>query len=134
MIAFVSGHRDLTEEEFDLHYVPELERAVEWGTWIIVCDYYGADIMTQAWLLGRGYGNVTVVHMLDAPRNYVGTFETVGRFKSDEERDAWCTAHSDYDIAWSRKPGSGTARNLERRQEQLIKKRSAENVVFQEKP
>ena len=132
--AFVSGHRDLTSWEFSQHYSQALERALVAGDRILVCDYQGADVMAQDWLLTQGYKNVTVVHMLSAPRNYVGTFELVGGFSSDEERDAWCTAHSDYDIAWSRRPGSGTARNLERREELLINGRRADDVAIQEKP
>ena len=115
--AFISGHRDLTLAEFMDHYAPEIDRAVALGHRIVVCDYKGADLMTQEYLLMKRYHNVVVAHMFESPRNLAADFNTVCGFKSDEERDAWCTANTDYDIAWSRKPGSGTERNLIRRRE-----------------
>ena len=114
-VAFISGHLDLTDAEFEAHYVPALDRAHAAGDTFIVGDARGADFLAQRYLLARS-ANVVVHHMYTAPRNNAG-FSTVGGFASDEERDRWMTTNSDYDIAWTR-PGranSGTARNLARR-------------------
>jgi len=124
--AYVSGHLDLTPEEFEEHYVPKLQAAVERRDWFVVGDAKGADTMTQAWLHEQQLAaTVTVVcHMFGSPRNNVGNFQTVSGFVSDEARDAYMTAQSDYDIAWVR-PGreeSGTAKNLARRSANALNK------------
>lgn len=113
---FVSGHLNLTQQEFDDHYEPQLSKALENSECsFVVGDANGCDSMTQRWLQTRG-AFVTVYHMLTAPRNNVG-FPTVGGFTSDYERDAAMTAASTQDIAWVRKgrKTSGTAKNLARR-------------------
>lgn len=123
MIYFISGHRDITEEEFNKYYVPELIKAVQQpDSKFIVGDYEGVDIMAQKWLSLslNDKKRVTVCHMFTTPRNLATQeFNTHGGFKSDEERDAWMTENSDIDIAFVR-PGkrrSGTAQNLVRRHE-----------------
>lgn len=117
MRAFVSGHRRITHEEFLENYSAKLDEAISKGHHVFVCDYLGADIWAQEYLKEKGYDNVSVVHMGTAPRNFVGGYHLVGGFKSDEERDSFCTEATDYDIAWVKYPKSGTARNLERRAE-----------------
>lgn len=117
---FVSGHLNLTEEEFGLYYMPRLLHcAAAEGASFVIGDAGGADYMSQALLWKHGFlTNVTVFHMLDAPRNNPG-FQTRGGFKSDEERDVAMTLASTEDIAWVR-PGrerSGTGRNILRRKE-----------------
>lgn len=115
--VFVSGHLDLTEEEFREHYGPRILEAHAQGWDFAVGDARGTDQMTQDFLK-RMAGRVTVYHMGDAPRYNAG-FPTVGRLANDEERDAAMTCESARDIAWVR-PGrekSGTARNLARRAE-----------------
>jgi len=114
-VAFVSGHLNLTDAEFEAHYVPTLDRALAAGDSFVTGDARGADLLAQRYLLARS-ASVVVYHMLTTPRNNTG-FPTVGGFTSDDERDRRMTADSDYDIAWIR-PGrskSGTARNLARR-------------------
>lgn len=116
MRVFVSGHLNLTPEEFAQHYIPRLQQAVDEGHSFVVGDARGADTFAQAWL-SQHHGQVTVFHMFDTPRTNGGDFVTRGGFTSDDERDAAMTAASDIDIAWVR-PGrerSGTAKNLARR-------------------
>lgn len=115
---FVSGHLDLTQEEFDLYYMPRLLHcAAAEGASFVIGDARGGDYLSQALLWKHGFlRNVTVFHMFDKPRNNPG-FQTKGGFTSDEERDIAMTAASTADIAWVR-PGrekSGTAKNLTRR-------------------
>jgi len=113
--AFISGHRDITEAEFNRHYVPLLDEALAANHHFVVGDYHGADIMAQRHLKEKG-ATAVVYHMFAAPRNHAG-FPTRGAFTSDESRDAAMTLASDYDIAWLRpgKDQSGTAQNLRRR-------------------
>lgn len=122
MVYFISGHLDLTFEEFWEHYVPQIEKALMRGQAdFVVGDARGADTLSQTHL-SRVRTNthpfsMTVYHMFDSPRNNEGNFPTVGGFSSDQERDEAMTAASDEDIAWVR-PGrekSGTANNLKRR-------------------
>ena len=115
MIVFISGHLDVTAEEFAEHYLPRLEQHLLAGDEFVVGDARGADAMAQQFLKSRN-AKVTVFHMREKPRNNVD-FPTKGGYKSDDERDAAMTAASNTDVAWVR-PGrekSGTARNLQRR-------------------
>lgn len=119
--AFISGHRDVTEEEFQEHYAVKISSAYFSGQNFVVGDYYGVDIMAQKLLhnLWAGPDRVTVYHMFDEPRNIVDEYRVnrVYGFKTDTERDAAMTVASDYDIAWVRvgKYNSGTAQNIIRR-------------------
>lgn len=127
---FISGHRDITEEEFNDHYVDYIKRIVgsvtfdDWCVNFVVGDYHGVDTMAQAYLhqlVKDGdlpFECVEVYHMFDSPRNNVGGFTTIGGFTSDEARDSAMTHASDIDIAWVRpgKEGSGTHQNIMRRQ------------------
>jgi len=114
---FVSGHRNITEEEFVKHYEPMLwEKICEEDACFVVGDCVGVDDMAQKYLRAMGVKEVKVYHMFEEPRHCAG-FETVGGFTSDIERDSAMTDASDKDIAWVR-PGcekSGTAQNIERR-------------------
>lgn len=115
-VAFISGHLDLTDEEFALHYAPAIAEAHAGGWRFVVGDARGADLLFQRHAQAHGLA-VTVFHMFAGPRHNVGGFPTVGGFTSDGARDAAMTAASSRDIAWVR-PGrerSGTARNLQRR-------------------
>lgn len=122
MTYFISGHRDITEEEFNRLYKPSIESKVMSLSDVkfIVGDYYGVDAMAQKLLADLHFYNVTVYHMFTSPRNYVSDkFKTKGGYQSDEERDAAMTAESDADIAFVRKGKrkSGTAQNIVRRYE-----------------
>lgn len=144
---FVSGHMDLTKEEFAQHYEPRIREAHASGARFVVGDAQGCDFMAQRLLHGleagndRSTGRVKVFHMLERPRHSFGSgygsndpslpketwqgrrggFPLVGGFTSDEARDAAMTEASTDDIAWVRpikaKRNSGTAKNLARREE-----------------
>jgi len=114
-VYFVSGHLDLSVDEFLTNYVPRLEEALKEGAMFVVGDARGADVIAQRWLKQHS-AQVTVYHMFDQPRHNAG-FQTVGGFVTDEGRDSYMTVISADDIAWVR-PGrenSGTANNLARR-------------------
>ena len=115
--AYISGHLDLTPEEWNEHYHLRVLKAALAGHCFVVGDAKGSDYLAQL-SLSLKHELVTVYHMLGSPRNLVSErFTTKGGFKSDNERDAAMTLASTYDIAWVR-PGrekSGTAKNLKRR-------------------
>jgi len=113
---FISGHLDLTEDEFNEHYGPIIDLALSDQDSFVIGDARGADTIAQAYLTNKT-SRVIVYHMFESPRNNVGDFPTIGGFRSDNERDSSMTQNSDHDIAWVR-PGrkkSGTAKNIERR-------------------
>lgn len=117
IVNYVSGHLDLTPDEFEAHYRPAIDAALARGEAFVVGDARGADAMTQNYLFGKTAA-IVVYHMFTNPRTNAG-FSTIGGFGSDEERDARMTADSDRDIAWVR-PGrekSGTRKNLDRRRQ-----------------
>lgn len=120
--VFISGHRDITKEEFEKNYVPKLkEYAVDENVLFIVGDYQGVDIMAQNYLLdtlGINVNRITVYHMYEVPMHVnPGVMNLVGGFTSDEERDAAMTAASTVDLAFVRDNTtiSGTGQNILRR-------------------
>jgi hypothetical protein len=117
--AFISGHRDISEGEFKGHYQGAIDNAIHNRHDFVICDYMGVDTIAQAYLNKQGVQNVTVFHMLTAPRVNLGGWPTVGGYISDSQRDAACTRASDYDIAWSRRDFSGTWENIQRRKEMV---------------
>jgi hypothetical protein len=115
-ICFVSGHLDVTDEEFNTHYTPTILEAVQQGAVFVVGDARGADLLFQRFAAAHAL-SVTVFHLFEAPRHNAAGSPTRGGFASDQERDAAMTLASTEDIAWVR-PGrekSGTAKNLARR-------------------
>lgn len=107
---FISGHQDLTQEEFDLHYKDRILEAVKTKASFVVGDARGGDSFGQKWLsyLCRKtpdlHQRVTVYHMYQKPRNNLGKFQTQGGFKNDDERDEAMTNNSTVDILWVRTP------------------------------
>ncbi len=120
---FISGHRDITEDEFERNYKIALETIISDvpDCKFVVGDYHGVDIMAQNYLvdiLGVDPDSITVYHMFETPRNINPKIKnTVGGFESDRERDAAMTAASSNDIAFVRDNTkiSGTAENILRR-------------------
>lgn len=136
-IYFVSGHLDLTQEDFNREYKGKIELAAGRGSLFVVGDAKGCDAMVQKLLLDLSVNNVIVYHIGDKPRNNLGLFHTKGKFKSDEDRDSAMTNDSNEDIAWVRgeeeskklygdkyREGrvSGTMKNLLRRKAQASMK------------
>jgi hypothetical protein len=131
--AFVSGHLDLTDEEFQQHYADKISEACNLGHRIVVGDAGGCDLIAQKFLYhvpSEFCDHITVYHMFDHPRNNPCGYSTIGGFQSDGERDEAMTEASDYDIAWVR-PGrekSGTAQNILRRTSQHLDFQTPEDV------
>lgn len=121
-VYFISGHRNITEQEFKSNYAGALMSAAsEDHSTFVVGDYYGVDIMAQNYLidvLKINPDRITVYHMLESPRNINQKIvKTIGGFKSDSERDSAMTNASNIDIAFVRdeKKMSGTGENILRR-------------------
>lgn len=120
---FISGHRVISQEEFNATYKPTIDFVLENepNCKFVIGDYWGCDEMAQNYLLDELEicpCRVTVYHMLESPRYYnkkVTNF--VGGFKSDDERDTAMTNASDEDIAFVRDCNvlSGTGKNILRR-------------------
>jgi hypothetical protein len=113
---FISGHRDITEEEFKTHYEEKIFKAINDDSHFVVGDCDGVDHLAQKYLKAFGVKQVDVYHMFDEPRHNVG-FNTIGGFRSDVDRDTAMTEDSNIDIAWVRKgkEKSGTQQNIDRR-------------------
>ena len=117
IVYFISGHGDVTSDEFKSHYAFKIDIALKKGDCkFIVGDFRGLDAMAQKYLKDKN-ANVTVYHMFKSPMNNIGIHSTKGGFKDDKSRDSTMTKDSDFDIAWVRegKEHSGTAKNLKRR-------------------
>ena len=119
---FISGHRNITPEQFE-RYINEIHAVyvTDNDAHFVIGDYQGVDIMAQDFLLDVlkiEPERVTVYHMFDSPRNAnpkVINFK--GGFVSDSERDTAMTNASFRDIAFvaDNKVMSGTAENILRR-------------------
>lgn len=119
MVYFISGHRNITMEEFNKFYVNKIITALEDpNTEFVVGDYDGVDTIAQQYLVGKT-DKVTVYHMGDEPMNNVGNYKRVPGYTGDIERDSAMTLESDKDIAWVREIGAntGTEQNIIRRKD-----------------
>ena len=139
---FISGHLDLTIDEFKDHYEPAILKAIDEGSRFVVGDAIGADHFAQELLRNmilpsERFGRINVFHMLTNPRNLSSLdFDLFGGYDSDESRDAAMTKASTDDIAWVRPSKktrkSGTAKNLERRRNLRWEARKAEIASWPE--
>lgn len=119
---FISGHRDINEEEFTKYKMKISEVLKEKpDALFVVGDYQGVDIMSQNFLIDElkiEPNRITVYHMFDEPRNINPKITNkIGSFENDEERDAAMTNASFEDIAFIRNHQklSGTSQNILRR-------------------
>lgn len=123
MRYFVSGHRDLTKEEFEEHYVPLIQKVIKEDSWaeFVVGDWEGCDTLFVDYILYRFPKTFINIYYVDCPRNITESYEYINICKRGtyDECDASMTRNSDFDIAWIR-PGrenSHTANNIRRRYE-----------------
>ena len=141
MIYFISGHRDLSYEDFNKYMIkiihvanPKNDKKCKF----LVGDCNGLDKMAMDFIYnmlidpliyekGISKAELVIYHMHDSPRNTPLDFpieelkkvgvKFLGGFKSDEERDSAMTRDSDFDIAFIKDDrwDSGTAQNIKRR-------------------
>lgn len=122
-IYFISGHGNITFEEWLINYKPFIDAALKQNSQFILGDFRGTDTLSAEYLKDKT-PHVKIIHCFQRPRYKVDTvnlaskyWEYIGGFENDTERDAYMTQNSDYDIAWIRKgkENSGTAKNIQRR-------------------
>lgn len=102
-VYFISGHLNLSKEEFETHYQPLMDKAIqESNVAFVVGDARGCDAMAQDYLYQCSISTVTIFHLFHTPRNNVHGYAAKGGFRTDEERDAAMTQASDADILWIR--------------------------------
>jgi hypothetical protein len=128
-IYFISGHCDISQEEFEIYYKEAIDQSIENGGSFVIGDARGVDTMAQEYLSSKGVTDVTIYHIAKSPKNNAANFPVIGGFKYHNQKDAAMTDNSDYDIAWVRsveeqkklygssyrKRKSGTEKNLNRR-------------------
>lgn len=134
-IYFISGHRNITDDEFINNYAKVFNRIEITYLYqkamnkiddidaplYVVGDYDGVDILSQNYLIDNlmvDPSRITVYHMGDYPQNYNSKIiNLIGGFNCDEDRDAAMTNDSTDDIAFVRNhlELSGTAMNILRR-------------------
>lgn len=124
---FISGHRDLTENEFEFYYIPIINQIISENSEakFIVGDCEGCDIMSQNYLVNiiDDISKITVYCVGDTPRNVNSNIIYIKNgFNNDREKDFAMTKSSFQDIAMVRNPEkwSGTGENILRRHSFVI--------------
>lgn len=119
---FISGHRDLSEVEFEYNYIPIIQEILDNNSnaKFIVGDCEGCDIFAQNYLVKtiNDIANITVYCVGETPRNINPNIIYIKNgFVDDREKDIAMTNASFQDIALVRDPKiwSGTGENILRR-------------------
>lgn len=134
MRYFVSGHRNLTKEEFEKHYSSKIKYILrsDPNPHFIVGDWEGCDSMFIDFIKGDiGSCILSIYHVESFPRVTPSNIDSEDRLykiydrdcinlvrcKTYNDCDAEMTLDSDFDIAWIRKgrEDSHTALNIKRR-------------------
>jgi hypothetical protein len=149
-ICFISGHVNLSQEEFETHYVPALDVLIHDQHKVVLGCAKGADTMCLDYLVMKGYpvSKITVYVydryktpipdlMLHYTTKYGVEVLYDNKWTSYEDRDADMTWASDCDLCWIRsedetkrllgksynpKRISGTQKNLNRRKDNIKNK------------
>lgn len=107
--AFISGHTDLTQEEFDKHYAPVLKKMAWDYYYYVTAAALGADRMAMEYLVNKcgvlprritiylhdNYKDREEGYSEDGYRVYAG-------YNTHHERDEAMTKASSVDVAWLR--------------------------------
>lgn len=133
---FISGHRDLTREEFKTYYCHVIDAYINWiniesnlgkkQVTFYVGDCEGCDRFAIEYLVGKLNRNIKLVicslkEKFDGQINYDlcinDNISVIKEFNTHEERDCYMTEQTEYDVLWVRegKWSSGTAQNYVRR-------------------
>jgi hypothetical protein len=122
-VYFISGHRDLTDAEFEYYYIPMLMKIINENedACFVIGDCRGCDIMAQNFLvdvINFDVNKITVFCVDNKPEFINDKIVNIcGDFASHEEKDIAMTKASSIDVALVRdwKLLSGTAQNILRR-------------------
>lgn len=120
---FISGHRNLTETEFEYYYIPAIINVLDNNpeAKFVVGDSVGCDVLSQNYLidvLGVDPDRITVYCVDEHPENAHPKITNIeNRFGNHDVKDEEMTKKSIADIAFVRtwKEISGTAQNILRR-------------------
>lgn len=119
---FISGHRDITENEFEYYYIPLINEALSENpnAKFIVGDCDGVDIMAQNYLVSiiDDISRITVYCVGDTPKNINSELIYIKNgFNDEREKDIAMTNASFKDIALVRQCEyiTGTGENILRR-------------------
>ena len=128
---FVSGHRDLTEKEFNFYYLRYLQQSIPTVSGIPVHFYVGDCKGCDEMVINAIYNLIikganiylTICKLKNSFPDQIKKFpvhpniEVIDKFNSHEDRDTYMTEYTDIDILWVRegKWDSGTAQNYVRR-------------------
>ena len=107
---FISGHIDLSKEEFDKFYKNEILLAVNNpNSKFVMGNAPGVDYMAQKLLIelfdndDKKLDRICVYHRDDNPGKIADPrIKTIGGFKSHDDKDRAMTMNSDIDIAYVR--------------------------------
>lgn len=68
MIYFISGHRDLSYEDFKKYYIPKIREVLENDPWaeFIVGDCKGADKYAMDYIYNKTGRKLTIYHMFES--------------------------------------------------------------------
>ena len=126
MTYFISGHRDLTQEEFDKYYIPKISKILDsdYDAEFVIGDWEGCDKMALEFLLAQPIYNFITIYYVghthikafgEIPTNFENVYTI--QCNTYDECDAKMTQDSDFDIAWVRpgKEDSHTTMNIKRR-------------------
>ena len=121
---FISGHSDVTKEEFAKYYIPKILNGIKEKANFIMGDFIGVDTMAIEFLHNFVENNsnftatqVTIYHKKEKLECNFFNFNTKGGFSGIKDRDIAMTNNSTHDILWIRegKEKSYTAMNKLRR-------------------
>ena len=119
---FISGHRDITENEFEYYYIPLINEALSENpnAKFIVGDCDGVDIMAQNYLVSiiDDISRITVYCVGDTPKNINSELIYIKNgFNDEREKDTAMTNASFKDIALVKQCEyiTGTGENILRR-------------------
>ena len=119
-VYLISGHRDLTDEEFRNYYADKIRKSnAEFPNCVYIvgdnpgCDKYAQDYLRK---IGVSPARVIIYYRTATPPANIHKCETKA-FDTNNEKNIAMVNHSTHDIAWIR-PGevdSEPGKNIERR-------------------
>lgn len=123
MRYFVSGHRDLTPEEFEEHYALLIYGLIMEDTFaeFYVGDWEGCDSMFMDYIEDNFVDTTVHIVCVDSPRLSINPDSKnkliIHKYNTYDECDSAMTHNTQLDIAWVRpgKENSHTALNIKRR-------------------
>jgi hypothetical protein len=129
-IYFISGHCNISQDEFELHYKLKIDKIIlDKTNKFVIGNAWGADTMALEYLLKNNYpANMITIYYLESKNSKsIDYYKSLGvnvidEFTSYSKRDGQMTMDSDVDIAWIR-PQHETEELLKKNCEKFNKSR-----------